>query len=88
MPSGLLAAAVLGLVRSVAVTVDQRPNIVFLVVESTDGRTWTPGCAAQQIVLPGASRRSSQQIVRLTNPEFELRTFNLLWLLPIAFYVS
>lgn len=31
---------------------DDRPNIVFLVVESTDGRTWTPGYQNDAIPLP------------------------------------
>lgn len=29
-----------------------RPNIVFLVVESTDGRTWTPGYSNSALALP------------------------------------
>ena len=35
------------------------PNIVFLVVESTDGRTWTPGYSNSALVLPAI--RSLQQ---------------------------
>jgi len=38
---------------------DHRPNIVFLVVESTDGRTWTPGYSNSVLELPAI--RSLQQ---------------------------
>ena len=31
---------------------DERPNIVFLVVESTDGRTWSPGYQNDVIPMP------------------------------------
>eukprot|EP00050_Salpingoeca_kvevrii_P013915 m.31660 g.31660 ORF g.31660 m.31660 type:complete len:579 (-) comp5385_c0_seq1:1640-3376(-) len=47
--SALLACTLLGLAQTVA---GRAPNIVFLVVESTDGRTWTPGYQNDVIPLP------------------------------------
>lgn len=44
-----------------AIVADTRPNIVYLVVESTDGRTWTPGYSDDVLSLAGGVRKLQER---------------------------
>jgi len=48
--------------RAAATPRGDRPNIVFLVVESTDGRTWTPGYSNDLIPLPAIRELQSSGV--------------------------
>ena len=50
--AALLAPLLLAIGAPQAAAADPRPNLLFLVVESTDGRTWSPGYQNGVLALP------------------------------------
>jgi len=52
----IMAIWLVAILLTLGACADDRPNIVFLVVESTDGRTWTPGYQNDVLALPNIRR--------------------------------